>query len=131
MKKHSISLELFHRIRFKSKEAISSGKQKLYEKLFQGVKSGDVSSWLKSFLNKERDIHFSERLKQLFEEIDNSKKLELNYEFIKRVVKTRNYYVHLDDSLETDIFNFDELIDANNKLSALMMAAFNWELIKP
>lgn len=127
---YCFSLELYHRIRFKSKQAISDKNKAMYDKIFQEVKSGDVITFLKSFLNRERDIHLTVRLKELFTERGGFKYFDIDETFIKRVAKTRNYYVHLDDSLEADVFTFKEIINANLKLSKLMLNALNLELIK-
>jgi hypothetical protein len=127
---YCFSTEVYHRIRYKSKEAISVKYKTIYDKIFLEVKSGDVSTFLKTFFQKERDIHFTTRLKELFTELGGFGYYNINEDFVKRIVKTRNYYVHLDDSLETEVFTFEEIIKANIVISKLMLAAFNQELIK-
>lgn len=125
---YCFSLEVYHRIRIKNKEPLKDSDKRMYEKAQSEIKSGDALSWFKTILNKDKDIRFGIRLTSLLENSFSSNKINNQQEFISKVVSTRNYHVHLDNSLENQIFNNEELIEANQILSSLMIELLKKEI---
>jgi|LSQX01.3.fsa_nt_gb hypothetical protein len=112
------ALEQLHRMGFRDNEPLSKTNKKMYERAMQ-IKEGDLKSWLEKVLSKNRDIHLKTRLKELCEFAELKEAKRISPEEITRIIKNRQYLVHLDEKDKKEVFSVNEVYHINHKLESL------------
>lgn len=122
------ALEQLHRRGFCDNEPLSKTNKKMYEKAME-IKEGDLKSWLEKVLSKNRDIHLKTRLKELCEFAKLKEAKEISPEEITRIIKTRQYLVHLDEKDKKEVFSVNEVYQINQKLESLFFQVLKKNMI--
>jgi len=113
------SLEGYHRLRFGERTELPARK---YEKMLQGILSKISNRYYKKWLIDElkyaNEITLRKRIKEIitrigYIEISGGSKQQL----IDKIVNTRNYYTHYDETLKNKAAKGIELHHLNNKLN--------------
>jgi hypothetical protein len=115
---YCFSLELLHRECFFKKETLSKKHSRIIMRIAKELEGkGDLETWFSKYTNTEREVSFKERLSELI----THSKLQIDVpDFAKRVVDTRNKYVHLDDD-SGNPFNDSEMTQHLHILSDLFI----------
>ncbi len=119
------AIEAYCRIRYKGKY-ISEGEYELiFDKIFKSVIENTKNYLQRSLWNRLKygnELSLKTRICRLFKEDIEITKLFIKNEenFIDKVVDTRNYLIHQDESLKELSFKVEELFSVNIKLKIMI-----------
>lgn len=128
-----MALEVYHRRVIGNEEIPSAKHVERMEEIIKSVHE-KYKEWLKNKLEYSNEPSLRQRLKDIFEKIIArigyfDKLLPEKNTFIHKVVATRNYLVHFDESLKGQIFDFrEELFWAIEKIKCILIACLLKEL---
>ncbi len=117
------ALESLHAILFSNKKELNETEFKIF---LEKIRSINFSEKEIKFLDLDHinEISLAKRLLQLIVTHKEIRKIFKNRDdidsFTYKVIRTRNYYIHHDKSIELDIFDKEELYSVTKKLQIIL-----------
>ena len=103
-------LERYHKLKFKDYNPKGKRYQRMYNKVLAQL-TGDCRSWVEKRLSEKSEVFLRNRLKDLMQKGI----LHISEETLNQFISTRNFLVHLDDSI-------------GNALNDIELKMMNWGL---
>ncbi|GAB4409672.1 MAG: hypothetical protein Kow00106_03210 [Anaerolineae bacterium] len=120
------ALESYHRTKFGGKYMCETAYEPVREALVRAIPSGiapDHRDSLKSRIKYGNEYSLQKRLTSLLNSLDQQFQAILRIEkpYLRKIVDTRNYYIHYDQAIRSSILQDQELAVAISRLAYLML----------
>lgn len=127
------SLEGYHRLRFGNRTELPVTKyNKMLSAIFSKISNPNYKKWLKDELKYSNEISLRKRIKEIINRIDAiSINSQSKQKLVDKIVNTRNYYSHFDETLKNKAAKANELHHLNNKLNIAFQLSMMYDLKIP